>query len=199
MTTCTELSDRMPDVALGRARWTPAEERHLAECADCRAEWAIVSAARRLTDTALVAPDPAVTTARVLERLRDARARSVRRMRVWTAAAGLAAAAAVALAVWTGRGPAGPSAAPLSPRAPAPIATAPAPVAPPADSTALATAPVPPRVELPLLELDSLPAEALDSMLRLLDEPLAHAGPDGPPLGDTGDQELERALAGLEG
>jgi hypothetical protein len=46
-------------------------------------------------------------------------------------------------------------------------------------------------------ELDSLPVEALDSMLRVLDEPLAQAG-DEPP-GDDGDLELERVLAGLEG
>ena len=48
MTPCTHLSDRMPEVALGRARWTPEEERHLAGCEDCRAEWAIVVAAGRL-------------------------------------------------------------------------------------------------------------------------------------------------------
>ena len=46
MTVCTYLSDRMPDVALGRARWTVEDERHLAACADCDAEWAIVSVAR---------------------------------------------------------------------------------------------------------------------------------------------------------
>jgi hypothetical protein len=53
-------------------------------------------------------------------------------------------------------------------------------------------------VELALPELDSLPEEALDSMLRVLDEPLAQAG-DEPQPGDDGDLELERVLAGLEG
>ena len=38
----------MPDVALGRARWTADEERHLATCTECRAVWAIVSAASRM-------------------------------------------------------------------------------------------------------------------------------------------------------
>ena len=37
MSACTQLSDRMPEVALGRARWTPNEAAHLAACADCRA------------------------------------------------------------------------------------------------------------------------------------------------------------------
>jgi hypothetical protein len=58
---------------------------------------------------------------------------------------------------------------------------------------------VSPGPELPLPELDSLPAEALDSMLRALDEPIARAEPDDAPLGDTGDQELARVLSGLEG
>ena len=48
MTSCTQLSDRMPEVALGLARWTADDERHLAGCADCRSEWAIVSTASRL-------------------------------------------------------------------------------------------------------------------------------------------------------
>ena len=48
-------------------------------------------------------------------------------------------------------------------------------------------------------ELDSLPEEALDSILRVLDEPLARAGDDDPQASDDGDLELERVLAGLEG
>jgi hypothetical protein len=47
-------------------------------------------------------------------------------------------------------------------------------------------------------ELDSLPAEALDSILRVLDEPLANAEADDTPLGDAGDDALEQALAELE-
>jgi len=205
MTTCTELSDRIPDVALGRSRWTVEEERHLAACADCRAEWTIVAAARRLGSTLPATPDPAVTTARLLERLASERARSRARGRVW-AAAGLAAAAAVALAVWTGRG-AGIRRLPESanPGAPAPVSTgpvpsAPAPPAPGGESPVVATqAPSGSLVEFPMPELDSLPAEALDSLLRVLDEPLANADADDTPLGDAGDEALERALAGLEG
>ena len=190
MTTCTELTDRIPDVALGRSRWTVEEERHLAACADCRAEWTIVSAARRLGSALPAIPDPAVTTARLLERLARERARARARRSVW-AAAGLAAAAAVAVAVWTGRD-AGVRRLPesTSPAVPAPVATGPVPSAP-APSGSLA--------EFPMPELDSLPAEALDSILRVLDEPLPNADADDTPLGDAGDDELEQALAGLEG
>lgn len=42
MTECTQLSDRMPLVAQGSSRWTPAEESHLKSCADCAAEWQVV-------------------------------------------------------------------------------------------------------------------------------------------------------------
>lgn len=200
MTTCTELSDRMPDVALGRSRWTVEEERHLEACADCRAEWTIVATARRLGSTLQATPDPAVTTARLLQRLARERATSRARGRVW-AAAGLAAAAAVALAVWTGRG-AGIGRLPESerPGAPAPVSTGPVPSAPGGEALEVATQPPSGSLaEFPMPELDSLPAEALDSLLRVLEQPLANADADDTPLGDAGDEELERALAGLEG
>src|SRR5580765_2614028 len=103
MSTCTALSDRMPDVALGRSRWTEDEARHLASCADCRAEWALVAAASRLGASLPAPPDPAVTGARVLARLAAEPARPRAMSRLWLAA-GLAAAAAVALVVWMGRG-----------------------------------------------------------------------------------------------
>jgi hypothetical protein len=66
---------------------------------------------------------------------------------------------------------------------------------------ALATAPTgAPRAELPLPELDDLPAEALDSMLQALDDPAARADAyELPALADPGDRELERVLTGLEG
>ena len=49
MSTCTELSDRMPDVALGRAAWTETEQRSstppgLRSEARCRANEAAVLA-----------------------------------------------------------------------------------------------------------------------------------------------------------
>lgn len=42
------LSDRMPEVAAGRATWTVAEQGHLDGCAECREEWALVRAAAAL-------------------------------------------------------------------------------------------------------------------------------------------------------
>jgi len=203
MTDCTHLSDRMPDVALGRSRWTAAEERHLAVCADCRAEWTIVSAARRL-GSALPAPgDPAVTAARVLGRIADERTRGRTRARVWMAA-GLAAAAALAVIVGS-RQPSGSGPAAGSTRD-VPVATAPAPSGPtPVGAAPAVRGPVasgPPSTastELPLPELDGLSAEALDSILRVLDEPLAKVDPYDNPTDPAGDHELERALAGLEG
>ena len=193
MTSCTALSDRMPEVALGRSRWTEQEERHLAECSDCRAEWAVVRAAQRLGTSLPEPADPSVMAARLGERLARERALSRRRMR-FLVAAGLAAAAVLALVVWPGAGGLkGPA------RHPAPVALVPVPVRSPADSSALVGPHASAGVELPLPELDSLPAEALDSMLRVLDEPLARADADDAPLGDQGDQELEHALSGLEG
>ncbi len=48
MTECTHLSDRMPAVARGAARWSAADEAHLETCPDCAAEWGIVRGAVRL-------------------------------------------------------------------------------------------------------------------------------------------------------
>jgi len=182
MTSCTQLSDRMPDVAHGASRWTETEERHLAACADCRAEWELVTAACRLGAPFRPPADPALMASLVLERLAHERRRARFRVRLWPAA-GLAAAAAVILAVWTGVGvrPGGDGARGTAPR----VATAP---------------PDAPRAELPLPELDDLPAEALDSILQALDSPGARADTyELPGLGDPGDRELERALTGLEG
>jgi hypothetical protein len=61
-----------------------------------------------------------------------------------------------------------------------------------------ATSAAPP--DFPLPELDSLPADALDSVLRVLDEPLARAGAwELPDLDDPGDQVLEQTVAHKEG
>lgn len=48
MTDCTHLSDRMPAVARGAARWSAADEAHFETCPDCAAEWSIVRGAARL-------------------------------------------------------------------------------------------------------------------------------------------------------
>ncbi len=186
MTTCSALSDRMPDVAHGRSLWTASEERHLATCADCGAEWALIMAAARLGTSIEPSGDPNRLAALLLERLARERELS-RRLRLWTAA-GLAAAAAIVFAVWTGAGSrimAGDGAGGVAPT----VATAP--VAPSRTGGA---------IDLPLPELDDLPAEALDSVLEVLDEPAARADAyELPGFGDSGDRELEQALTGLEG
>jgi hypothetical protein len=177
MTTCTQLSDRMPDVAHGTSRWTETEEHHLAACADCRAEWELVTSASRLGSALRSPADPGLISTVLLERLARERQRTRVRARRWTAA-GLAAAAAVILAMWTG----------------ARTAVRPGGTAPRVAPTGT------PRVELPLPELDDLPAEALDSMLQALDEAGARADAyELPALADPGDRELERVLTGLEG
>lgn len=104
MTTCERLSDRMPLVALGRERWTSEEEAHLAACPDCRAEWALVKAAGTLGRGAPPMADRPELAAAVLRRVAESRAaHSTRRVVPW--AVGLAAAAGVAIAVWTGLAP----------------------------------------------------------------------------------------------
>lgn len=97
--TCAELSGRMPAVQHGRAHWSDAEAAHLAACADCRREWAVVVAGARLGAEARVDAD--ALAARVVGRLRaERRVRPLRRLG-WVA--GLAAAAAVVLYVVPGR------------------------------------------------------------------------------------------------
>lgn len=182
MSVCTQLSDRMPGVALGRSPWTSEEQRHLAACADCRAEWALILAVARLGAGSHALGDPSVTAAGVLRRLRTEGARRRSRRPAWVAA-GLAAAAAAVLVVWTAHDTAGGT------HAAAPAATR---IAMPAASS------TPP--DFPLPELDSLPADALDSVLRVLDEPLARAGAwELPDLDDPGDQVLEQTVAHKEG
>jgi predicted anti-sigma-YlaC factor YlaD len=184
MTVCTQLSDRMPDVALRRSPWSPEEQRHLAACADCRAEWEVVTAAGRLGPAGRGVSDPAATAARVLRRLQTEPTRRAPARRAW-AAGGLAAAAVLAVAVWPAHQTAAPSR----------MAT------PPATHIAVGdTAAAPGGPDFPLPELDSLPADVLDSVMRVLDEPLTRVGAwELPALADPGDQELARAFAGKEG
>lgn len=181
MTTCTLLSDRIPDVVAGRSSWRAEEDVHLAACAECRAEWDLVSTAAGLAE-GYRAPDPSATAAAVVERLRADASRHAGRRGRWVSA-GLAAAAVVAVVVWGGLGRRNP----VRPASPPGLAAAPG-------------APTGAAGGFPLPELDSLPPEALDSILRVLDEPLARADAwELPDFGDIGDQVLERAITGREG
>ena len=102
MTACERLSDRIPEVARGRARWAPEERAHLTACADCRAEWDLVTAAIRLGAKAPAPRDATAMTGTVLQRLAEDR-RSRRSWRAW--GMGVAAAAAIAGVIWAGRQP----------------------------------------------------------------------------------------------
>jgi hypothetical protein len=166
MTVCEQLSDRMPAIAAGE-QWTVAEAAHLAGCADCAAEWAVVAASHRL-GADLPGLNAHQVSERVLGRLRAERA--IRARRRGLAFAGLAAAAAIAVAVWTGR-PAGPA----------------------GGRTGAAAA-----ADLSLVELDSLRAPELEALLHSMDrtddgDPL-HAVPSV-----LDDGELDRVLEALEG
>lgn len=99
MTLCEQLSERMPAVALGQAAWSDAERAHLAACAECGAEWALVSGASRLGLDVAADLNAHHVTERVLGRLRVERSRARARRVGWMLGA-LAAAAALALVVW---------------------------------------------------------------------------------------------------
>jgi hypothetical protein len=136
MTPCERLSDRMPEVARGRARWTAEESAHLAACADCQAEWDLMTVAIRIGARAPSAGDPEAIAGAVLQRVSQDR-RSRGRRRFW--GLGVAAAAALAGLIWAGRNP-----------EPAP---------PPVATTEIA----PPEIEpLETAELDSL-LETMDA------------------------------------
>ena len=172
MTMCEQLSERMAAVAHGAAAWTAEEQAHLAGCADCRAEWDLVAAASRLGLDVAAGLDAHHVAERVLGRLRAERGRRGRRIG-WTVG-GLAAAAAVLIAVWPGR-PGG--------RVTAPVA---------APLTAAA---------FPLPELDSLAAPELQAVLDSLDGSLGSTvqGVDTGDLDDLDAHELQHVLDGMEG
>jgi len=172
MTVCEQLSDRMPAVAHGQAVWSAEEQAHLAGCADCRAEWDLVSAASRLGLDVAEGINAHHVTERVLGRLRAERGRRGRR--IGWAVGGLAAAAAVAIAVWPGR----------------PGQPVPPPLAAPATAAAF-----------PLPELDSLGTPELQAVLDSLDGSLGTTvqGVDTGDLDDLDAHELQHVLDGMEG
>lgn len=172
MNGCARLSDRMPDVVHGRSRWTPDEAAHLAGCADCRRELALVQATVAMGRKAPRLRDPAGLAATVERRLAGAR---MRRRDGTRRIAGLAAAAALMIMVW-GRWP----------ERPAP--------------TAAGSAGSPAQALVPLPELELLDPGELDSLLQRMEMPSAGSSTlDAPGLGDLEDTELEQVLATWEG
>ena len=104
MTECTRLSDRMPAVAQGLARWTADEESHLVRCADCTAEWALVRSASASGRKVVQALDAGRTAERVIAALRQP-AVAPRKTRVLRWAVPLALAASVVLLLLRPRAP----------------------------------------------------------------------------------------------
>jgi hypothetical protein len=98
MTPCERLSERMPDVARGRSTWNPEEAAHLAACAECQAEWRLVTTVGRIASRAPVLRDSEGLASGVLRQVEaDRRAR-----RSWRGPLlGAAAAAALVAGFWT--------------------------------------------------------------------------------------------------
>ncbi len=173
MNDCERLSDRMPEVALQRAEWSPDEAAHLAGCADCLAEWELVLAAHALDESAPTISDPSALVAALQRRLAEDRTRRIRLVRAWSLAAAAAAAAAILAAVVTQRD---------------------AGLTPGARTVAGAEALV------PLPELEGLGTAQLDTLLQSLDRPVAGTSTlDASTLGEYDDGELEQVFATLEG
>ncbi len=103
--TCQQLSDRMPAVAGGAATWSQEEAEHLRTCADCRAEWAVVSAGRVVGAQASIDAD--ALAAQVLHRLRTEPVVRRSSRPLWVV--GLAAAAVIAIILLPARPPRGPA------------------------------------------------------------------------------------------
>jgi hypothetical protein len=181
MTICERMSDRMPSVAAGQATWTVEERGHLAACADCRSEWAVVQAVGEVGARAASRTVPEALAATVLARVREAEHADRRRATTrWALRwGGLAAAAALMLAVlFRGPTPAGPEAV-TDPGAPAPAELA---------------------FQLPLPELDAAESDELQAVLDGLEAPLGESSTLDGLLGeDVTQQDLERVLRAWEG
>jgi hypothetical protein len=170
MSPCEQLSDRMPGVATA-ADWTADERAHLASCPDCSAEWELVQAARGLGVGVAGDLNAHHVTERVLGRLRADR--TAGRTRRWGyALAGLAAAAAVVVAVSSG------------------------PVGRPYAGQRVDVA-----ANLMLPELDSLRAPELEALLLTMDRPVDENSIDlVPPLpSDLEGEDVDGVLEALEG
>lgn len=186
---CELLSDRMPDVALSRAEWTPAEAAHLESCAECLAEWRLVLAARALDEHAPTVSDLSALPAALHRRLAEDRAGRTRARRAWSYVGAATAAAAILAAVVTGR-----IAGPDTGSAPA-VAEAEA-----LRAEALTAEALRAEALVPLPELEELETAQLDTLLHSLDRPFAGTSTlDASTLGEHEDGELEQVFAGWEG
>ena len=173
MSECGRLSDRIPSVVLGRDQWTPQELEHLDECGSCHHEWMLVQAAGRLGAGVEERFEPNDIATSVIQRLQRTRETERTRRTRWTIG-GLAAAAALVAALWTGGRTSNDTAQP---------------------NGSLATA----ELAFPLPELESLQPAELDSVLQTMDEGNVGSAMEEPDLGDLNSDELERVLDSWEG
>jgi negative regulator of sigma E activity len=176
MTDCGWLSDRIPPIVLGHAEWTPQELQHLQECRACQQEWEVVRAANRLGGRGEAAIDAEAVAGSVLRRLRDEPRPTHIGRRTW-AVSGLAAAAAIVVALWAGN------------------------VGAPDETTRQSGSLAAAQLEIPLPELENLQAAELDTVLQGMDEPnnLRDPGDEEPELSDLNSDELQRVLDTWEG
>ncbi|NNG15395.1 MAG: hypothetical protein HKM89_02860 [Gemmatimonadales bacterium] len=171
--TCTRLSERISEVARGQETWTVDEEKHLAGCADCRAEWELAHTARLLAQRADALVEPRVLAEAVTRRLRDATpARRIGRRLRWVGVA-VAAAAAMLLVVQTVSAP---------------------------NTDPIPTVSSDPAEALHLPGLDSLSVDELEIVLASIDQPIeAFSTFDSSEWNALDDHELERLLREWEG
>ncbi len=176
MSECGWLSDRLPALVRGRAEWTPQESQHLNGCRSCQEELKVLRIASQLGQGVANSLDSEALGRAVLGRVQHDRSVRQGRRRIWTLS-GLAAAAAIVMAVWTG--------------------TLDIQNGGDSENRPLAAA----ELEIPLPELETLQPAELDSVLQTMDE--ASAGRDEsseePELGDLNSDELERVLDSWEG
>lgn len=174
MTHCEQLSDRMPEVARGRAAWSRSEAEHLATCGECQAEWDLVRVAATHGMSLGMQVDVAGLTAAVERRIRAAEAAPVpaKAGPLRRVALPLAIAAGLSLMIWGGpqRQPDGT----------------------PGTATVMAV----------LHELDDFSPAELEAMLELVPEVTTteYRSLDTPEsLGDLSAEELEMLLSSMEG
>jgi hypothetical protein len=174
MRDCELLSDRMTAVALGRSEWAADETLHLASCESCQEQWRLLQIANGLADGTPTLNVPELTS-RLQQRLRLASLERRGKQRAW-GFAGLATAAGLAAAIWTGS-----------------QGTRPEPVRPPPQVVAG-------RLQISLPELDDLQPSELDSVLQTMDEPSTGGSKvEVPGLGELDDTELKTVLDTWEG
>jgi hypothetical protein len=158
----------MIDVARSGSGWAPDESAHLETCSDCAAEWRLIGRTAALGSGMSI--DAERISARVRARLATPdehpieRPGSSRRRWIPWAAIGLAAAAALVLAVRPTRGP------------------------------HLASPPPAAETGAVLSELDGLSARELETVLSEMENNGSVPGGDGLGLGDLTTAELERVL-----